>query len=173
MLIKNKPVIKVLLLALALILTLTLAACSGQRADSDEAKVKDGLLELTGCDFSQAGNVSLDGDWAFYWGELLSPGEFEGIEPTGYYAVPSYWTKYRGLSLPSYGEATYRLVVKTDGLPRVYGIRTPEFYTEYSLWINGELLNACGSFADEEAVYLHPGSMTSIRKDQNWKSSCK
>ena len=37
--------------------------------------------DLRGRDFSR-GNVSLDGDWAFYWNKLLSPGGFAGAQPT-------------------------------------------------------------------------------------------
>ncbi len=35
-------------------------------------------------------------------------------------------------------------------------MRTPDIYTEYSLWINGTRIDACGSFMNEQAVYLHP-----------------
>ena len=145
-----------IIIVASLILVLALSACLGQRTESFEPTLGNGLLDLHNWDFSKQGNVSLDGDWAFYWDELLSPGGFSGAKPTGYYAVPLYWMKYRGQNLPSFGRATYRLVVETDGIARLYSIKLPEVYTEYALWINGALIDACGSFANSAAVYLHP-----------------
>jgi signal transduction histidine kinase len=113
-------------------------------------------LDLSGWDFSADGNVSLDGDWSFYWDELLSPGEFADSTPTGYYRLPSGWAKYKALTLPAHGVATYRLAVKTGAAGGLYGIFVPNVYTDYALWINGSLLHACGSFAQVQSVYLHP-----------------
>lgn len=142
------------LIIFALILILAFSACNS--SSSYQAVVQDSLIDLSDWDFSAQGNVSLNGSWAFYWDELLSPGSFDDTVPTGYFTVPFYWTKYPGLDLPSYGSATYRLVVKTDGSPRLYGVKTPEIYTEYALWVNGDLLDANGNLTGDETVYLHP-----------------
>jgi len=138
----------------ALLIIFVLAGC--QSSGSFEVSAHDGLLDLSGWDFENQGNVSLDGSWGFYWDELIAPGEFGAKEPKGYVLIPSYWTGYSDFHLPSFGEATYRLVVKTDGLPRLYSLKTPDIYTEYALWINGTLMDASGSFVDSAATYLHP-----------------
>lgn len=139
-----------------MILLLTLTGCEGQGMKAGEIKAQNGILDLSGWDFSADGNVSLDGNWAFYWDALLSPGEFAGKTPTGYYRLPSGWAKYKTLSLPAHGSATYRLVVKTGAAEGIYGIFVPNVYTDYALWVNGSLLHACGSFAQAQTVYLHP-----------------
>ncbi|NCC67012.1 MAG: hypothetical protein EOM14_02290 [Clostridia bacterium] len=147
----NKKPVLIILLALLL---LTLAGCSAQNAGHDS--VENGFLDLSDWDFLKHGNVSLDGDWAFYWDCLISPGDFSASEPTGYYTLPSGWAKYSELSLPAHGTATYRLVVKTNAPAGLYSIFVPNVYTDYALWVNGTLLHACGSFAQEKSVYLHP-----------------
>lgn len=100
----------------------------------------------------------MDGKWAFYWDQLVSPGEFDGADLTGYFSAPPNWTQYKGAELPSYGSATYRVVVKTDGETGLYGIILSDIYTEYALWINGKLFDACGSLekAGSSPVYLQP-----------------
>ncbi|MEA4815468.1 MAG: histidine kinase [Lachnospiraceae bacterium] len=138
------------------LLLLLLPGCALQSTDLAEPTVKSGILELSTWDFSKQGNISLDGDWAFYWNELLSPGDFDDKAPTGYYRLPSGWTKYKELKLPPHGYATYRLAANTDSTKGLYGISIPNVYTDYALWVNGSLLHACGSFAQTQTVYLHP-----------------
>jgi len=149
----NKKCIRVIALAL---LPLLLSGCALQSTGAMAPTVKNGMLALSDWDFSEQGNISLDGDWAFYWNALLLPGKFDGNTPTGYYALPCGWAKYKELSLPAHGAATYRLVVKTNAATGLYSIFIPNVYTDYALWMNGELLHACGSFAQKKSVYLHP-----------------
>ena len=141
---------------LPVLLLLALTGCEGQDGKAGEIEVHNGIVDLSGWDFPVDGNVSLDGDWAFYWDELLSPGEFANRAPTGYYRLPSGWAKYRTLRLPAHGCATYRLIVETDTAEGLYSILIPNVYTDYALWVNGSLLHACGSFAQNKSVYLHP-----------------
>ena len=149
----NKKCIRIFVLALLMLL---LSGCAFQRTSPEEPTVKSGIFDLSDWDFSEQGNISLDGNWAFYWNSLILPGKFGGNAPTGYYALPSGWIKYQVLSLPAHGAATYRLVVKTDAAARIYSIFIPNVYTDYALWVNGALLHTCGSFAQENNVYLHP-----------------
>ncbi len=149
----NKKTILILLSALLLLL---LSGCALQSTAPAAPTIKQGTLELSDWDFSRQGNISLDGDWAFYWDALLSPGDFDGRAPTGYYRLPSGWAKYKELELPSHGCATYRLIVNTVSAEGLYGISIPNVYTDYALWVNGSLLHACGSFAQAQTVYLHP-----------------
>lgn len=137
-------------------LLLLLTGCALQNTGAVAPTVKNGLLDLSDWNFSEQGNLSLDGDWAFYWNALLSPSDFSGREPTGYYRLPSGWVKYKALSLPFHGVATYRLVARINAGAGFYSIFIPNVYTDYALWVDGSLLHACGSFAQEETVYLHP-----------------
>lgn len=141
--------------ALASLLIL-LSGCALQRTTSTVPAAGHGVLDLSDWNFSKLGNVSLDGDWEFYWDKLVAPGNFDGIKPTGYYGLPSGWAKYKELDLPVHGYATYRLIVRTGTAEGIYSVFVPNVYSEYSLWVNGSLLHTCGSFAQEKTVYLHP-----------------
>lgn len=148
--------IKPFLIFAALLFLLILSGCLHQNEVSAQPTITQGTVDLSNWDFSAQGNVSLDGNWAFYWDALLSPGEFSESAPAGYFELPSGWAKYKALNLPAHGCATYRLSVKTYAVDGLFGIYVPNVYTDYSLWINGLLLHACGSFAQTSSVYLHP-----------------
>ena len=121
-----------------------------------------GVLELNGWNFSRDGNVLLNGNWEFYWDQLLDPHDFFSAapEPTGYYSVPLYWTKYPGLQLPAKGIATYRLIIHPDNPHQILALKLPEIYTEFSLWVNGKRIESNGSFAGKPARYLRPDVYT-------------
>jgi diguanylate cyclase (GGDEF)-like protein len=123
----------------------------------------NGIADLSCHDFNNDGNVNLDCLWEFRWDRMLVPGDpgwgdTSGIQ--GYYPVPLFWTGYRGLNLPSCGCATYRLKVKTRGDLRHYGLKTPEIFTEYRLWINGELIDQRGSLAGDKVRFMKPSVFT-------------
>ncbi|MEA4921038.1 MAG: histidine kinase [Clostridiaceae bacterium] len=142
----------------ALLILLMMTGCRGKEENKRKLEAQNGVLDLSGWNFNADGNASLDGDWEFYWDALISPGEFSGRTPTGYFRLPSGWAKYKILDLPDSGTATYRLVAETEAADGVYGISIPNVYTQYALWVNGSLLAACGSFAGAKTTYLHPQS---------------
>lgn len=71
-----------------------------------------GYLDLSDWDFEKNGNVKLDGEWEFYWDELLVPSDFTKLNPStpdGYIKVPSEWDNSIGdAKLSDKGAATYR-----------------------------------------------------------------
>jgi len=80
----------------------------------------NGVLDLTNWDLEEDGIVNLNGEWEFYWHQLLSSSDYaEGIEPNKkqVVTVPDVWTDYAqdGGKLPGEGFATYRLKVITPG----------------------------------------------------------
>jgi hypothetical protein len=84
--------------------------------------------------------VKLDGQWEFYWEELLEPNQFETIPPT-YEDVPVFWKHYdKGYS--RFGFATYRLkiLLSQEQLDNVIALRLNNIHNSYKLWFNGELL---------------------------------
>ena len=120
---------------------------------------RNGFLDLTCHDFNKNGNVNLDCNWEFRWDRLLVPDDpgwdnASGIQ--GYYPVPLFWTGYKGLALPSEGYATYRLLIKTDGKLRHYSLKTPEIFTGFRLWVNGELLDQRGILPGQEVLFMKP-----------------
>jgi len=141
--------------AIGLLAALMTTGCSLQAALLPRAEA--GVLDLSGWDLSSRDTLNLDGEWSFYWNQLLPPGYIGRDERlTGYYPVPGYWTNYEGLSLPSEGQATYRLQITGIKPDQLLSIRLPEIYTEYSLWIGGRLIAGNGPLANEDLHYLSP-----------------
>ncbi len=112
-----------------------------------------GVLDLTDWSFEQKGIVSLEGQWEFYWQQLLTPDDFkdvEAISETGYITVPGTWNGHvlpgddGDQKLPGEGYATYRLIVNTNTEEPVLSLKILDFATSYRLWVNGELLSENG-----------------------------
>jgi len=148
---------RILCFAAIIFIILPLCSCS-KKAAHKKLTVNNGLIDLRNWNFDVDGSINLDGKWEFYWNKLLSPKDLgnDSIKATGYYQVPMYWTKYNGLDLPSKGFATYRLKIKTNGKLQSLGIKAPEIYTEFKLWINGKLIDKHGSFTDGKVKFLNP-----------------
>ena len=98
---------------------------------SQPPRAVQGILDLRNWDFEQDGVLSLEGEWEFFWQELLSPEDFKGddaAERTGYILVPGVWNGYapqngNGQKLPGEGYATDRLVVLTNTDDPMLGLK--------------------------------------------------
>lgn len=112
-----------------------------------------GTMDLVKWDLAGGGTIKLDGEWEFYWGELLEPSDFlEGKKPTtdNYFSVPNKWNYYKSGSSPTGdGYGTYRLHVKLHKSGQYLTIQIPDVATAYNLYIDGELLCAVGTVGQE------------------------
>ena len=120
-------------------------------------EAKDGVLDLTDWDLERDGVVRLNGEWEFYWRQLLTPEEFakkQGLEKPEaekmIEIVPRSWSKYKfnDENLESDGYATFRLKVWLKNFENIAGIKLPEIYTSYKLWINGKVYNSIGKVGE-------------------------
>jgi len=120
--------------------SLSLAACS---AAGKPPLAQNGYLDLSNWSFSANGTVNLDGQWEFYWRQLLSPEDLTGaqpVEPTGYFEIPGRWDGrvIDGAKQSGDGYATFRLKVRAPpGIP-LLAVRITEESSAYRLWVNGE-----------------------------------
>lgn len=118
----------------------------------------NGVLDLSAWDLDANGTVHLDGEWEFYWAQLLTPQDFERHgalrepsggtlpPPTGWIAVPGAWSgvRFGGEPLPRDGYATYRLRIRLrdrDGLKAIF-IRY--VCSSYRLWVDDSLVASSG-----------------------------
>ncbi|MGC4019280.1 MAG: diguanylate cyclase [Muricomes sp.] len=108
-------------------------------------KAEAGIMDLTQLDF-QNDVASLDGQWEFYWNQLLNPGEVAPNLITGYVDVPRSWNKYEANKSTYSGDgyATYRLTFSIDDNRRL-ALKIPRLRTAYKLWGNGELIASAGT----------------------------
>ncbi|GBF76553.1 hypothetical protein PA598K_05031 [Paenibacillus sp. 598K] len=119
---------------------------------SPQIESKEGRLDLTQVHIVEH-PLKLQGEWAFYWQELLSPEDIRsridgGDEPKRYIDIPSSWLGYPldGQQLSSEGFATYRLVIQLSERDRQerLALRLPTIFHAYTLWVNGERLAEVG-----------------------------
>lgn len=132
---------------IAFMLLFVLSVCGCDRKTVDHAS--RGLLDLSSWDFERDGIAYLDGEWEFYWEQLLTPDDFnrgELPQMTGYFAIPGYWNGYRfeGRSLSGDGYATFRLRIRIRSDLKTLAMRIEEESTAYRLWVNGSLAMANG-----------------------------
>ncbi len=110
--------------------------------------------------------IALDGDWEFYWNQLIDPINYVEVEKANvdYFYVPRLWkgTTYKGVSIDETGAATYRMVFnlgagkwQKEGLT----IKMPYAYSAYKLWLNGDVISSNGEVSlntKEEFVSRKP-----------------
>ena len=79
-------------------------------------------------------------DWEYYDGKLLTPEQISSAIPDEYLYIGKYGGFDRGNPDKSpYGCATYRLTIFTDDALRRYALEVPRIYSQWKLYINGEL----------------------------------
>lgn len=104
-----------------------------------------GVIDLTGYDFTSQKTVKLDGEWEFYWRELLTPEDLnsETVHPNKQYvSVPAIWRDLaaRGIDADPKGYATYRLKILVPDAAKMYGIRVFSLMSAYKIWADGKLI---------------------------------
>src|SRR5258707_13558124 len=114
---------KIIFLFLVMALSLT---CLAQ---DDQAPVaQKGILDLRKADlFSK--QLSINGEWGFYWNRLLSPDSLSAVAPA-YVPYPVLWKDptLNGEKVPSQGFATYTLTVLLPAKRPRIGLEVPDTY---------------------------------------------
>ncbi|WP_242944170.1 sensor domain-containing diguanylate cyclase [Lutispora thermophila] len=126
-----------------IIATFLMASCSNHFSNS-RPKAQQGIMDLTQIQFENH-VIQLDGEWEFYWNQLIDPNEIDNGMITGYIDVPSSWNHYKTekIAISGDGYATYRLTFLTDKKERL-ALKIPRMHTAYKLWVNGELMGRSG-----------------------------
>lgn len=128
-----------------------------------------GILDLRECALNEQSIFDLDGEWIFYWEQLLTPGNYKELAQEGIPAtVPSYWQNYKigGRSLPGWGYGTYSLkIILPEDYQSAICVDIPLFDVAYKFYLNERLIGANGepgTSAEEEKPWYKPGSFCYI-----------
>lgn len=127
-------------------------------------KSEKGILDLTQAHVSK-NPLKLQGEWEFYWKELLSPEDIQihsarDINHDRWINIPGSWLGYPfdGQRLNGTGFATFRVVIHLSEQDRHerLALRIPTIFHAYKLWVNGELLAEVGVVGqDKSSVTPH------------------
>ncbi len=132
---------------IGIILLLTLSSCS---FDDRSPVAKKGRLDLSNWNLKEKGIIRLDGEWEFYWKELLAPESFEdesSAQKTRFIQLPDKWNGYPINSAPldGMGYATFRLVIENTYAAETYALKILDMGTAYRLFVNGRLTLSNGT----------------------------
>ncbi|MEI1278720.1 adenylate/guanylate cyclase domain-containing protein [Leptospira venezuelensis] len=152
---------------------LSFSACA-QAKGKERPKAENGILDLSNWDFEKDGTVELNGDWRYYWKELIPPKSFEDdlvSDPSGFIPVPGVWNGHllKGEPLPAIGYITYHLRLYLPEHTPDLAIRIDDGQgSAYSLYWNGKLVAYNGhpgpSPEEEKPEYLAQTSSVSHSK---------
>jgi PAS domain S-box-containing protein len=144
----KKRFVSILVIGLCLV-GMTLASCSWERIGAAIPQAKQGILDLSNWDFHAQGPVALNGQWEFYWGELLGATDFSKGNPSpriDVINVPGVWNGHEtgGKTISGSGYATYRLrvLVKPGGEPLAFKFLS--LGTAFTLYVNGKKMASAG-----------------------------
>lgn len=108
------------------------------KGSSYSQEVIDGIIDLSEVDLNNNA-VALNGEWEFYWKELISPDSIQYYDED-YYEFPKLWnggTTRNGQTLESKGYATYRIrIILPPKVPQL-AISLGETYNSYLLYYDG------------------------------------
>lgn len=130
------------LVVLLFLLVCLLVGCANRVPEA-----KGGSINLEDYSFSNGGSIKLNGEWEFYWEQLLT--DTDEVSRTGYIHVPSFWDRQRvgTEELSGKGHATYRLRVELDEKEKgkMMALYLPfGMESAYKVYVNGELLASAG-----------------------------
>ena len=142
-----------------------LAGCGSAGSKETVPLARHGVLDLTGLDMDGCGPVRLDGEWEFYWDQLLTPEDFKGSrlpEKTGYITLPSAWNDFElaGKKLGGTGYATLHLVVLPGSGSINMAVNLFNINSAYKLWVNGRPFAGSGTVGKTgEGEVSNPSSL--------------
>jgi signal transduction histidine kinase/CheY-like chemotaxis protein len=114
---------------------------------------KNGILDLRNTSLNQ--KITLNGEWFFYWNQLLSPGK-ENLKNRRIVNFPMVWnTEKQGIKkLSAFGYASYKLSVLLPKTKQALSIAIPSMFSSYRLFINGEQVAENGKVSTSKKDFV-------------------
>ncbi|PTM06427.1 MAG: hypothetical protein DA405_00380, partial [Bacteroidetes bacterium] len=138
------------------------------------AKVINAEIVLSDTYFSKLEVIELEGRWRFYWKEFVNPEKAPGASERPFFLdFGEAWSDIPELrkSYHAKGFASYELnIVSSQGTDNL-ALRIPEFYSAYSLYLNGQLVAKNGEvgkdLASSEPYWLPKVANIILEKGNN------
>lgn len=129
-------------------------------------QVREGVMDLSSWNPEVDNRIKLDGEWEFYWNQLLSSADFKKMNkphPFIWMKVPSPWngSLVEGKPIPAFGSATYRMVLKNAPAGNIYALKKTNIRFSSAIFINGHKLFEDGQPASTASSY-QPGNKPQI-----------
>ena len=127
-------------------ISMIVSACR-MAPDDTPPLAQQGVLDARTWNWQQPGTIDLDGEWEFYWNQLLSPDSADFSSLAALVTLPSAWngTMVDGRPVPGTGCATYRLRVVIDPTKELLALRTGNVSTAMNLYVNGQPVYQAGA----------------------------
>jgi hypothetical protein len=109
-----------------------------------------GVLDLRSWDFNASPKISLDGEWKFYWNELLTHQEAQKKPETFLISFSIPWNEQHGRKLPAEGYGTYTLQIYLPKNSPKLAVEVPAVYNSYQLTINEKLVAQNGQVGTDK-----------------------
>ncbi len=110
-----------------------------------------GNIDLSGHDFSEDNPVELNGEWEFFWDQLLTPEQSKTATTENFINVPGSWHRQGNYNVLGY--ATYRMRMKLPKDQAGLAIYFPIINASARIWINGRLVESSGIVSDNPSTY--------------------
>lgn len=115
-------------------------------------KVIQGTIDLRTHNFETQPIVELSGDWFFYWDKLLFPFDLDSTNDSEFRPFTKLWNDSSNLG--SYGFATYKAIVHLPKHHPVLAVEIPDFYSSYTLFLNGKEISRNGTTSTNKENYV-------------------
>jgi signal transduction histidine kinase len=127
---------------------LLLLACSNIiSAQYKDSALQKGWLDLRTKNVTTV-SVALDGEWAFYWKQILTPNNIDTAKSIAFVPFPQKWSEtiIDGKKLSSLGFGTYRLKVRlpNSSSTKKLALYLPDTYSSYRVFVNGRFFAESG-----------------------------
>lgn len=110
-----------------------------------------GVIDLRSYDFSVEDPVELNGEWKFYWQQLIYPDHPPRKLPD-LVAFPYLWNE--DPQLDSFGYATFTLTLLLPDTDVPLAITLPDMYTSYEIYLDNERVAGNGVVSDTKSSYV-------------------
>jgi serine phosphatase RsbU (regulator of sigma subunit) len=121
---------------------------------------ENGILNLSDWHFESDGTIKLDGEWEFYWKNILNPADFKKDVKTNfeYVKFPGLWNSIDNDSLViTYdGYATYRLkvVINHESKNQIYALKYTHQQTAYNIYVEDNKLVEIGKVGEFKSTSI-------------------